>query len=256
MNVLFESLTVYLLVFTRMSGMILVNPLFARRNVPNGVRMILVLCLSILIAPTVNSTPIQGFTDIDFVLAVVLELLVGFVVGFVFQAFYYMLLLAGDYIDFVSGITMAKVFDPSSSIQMSVSGTFLTIFFMLYIFATDSHLELIRIFASSYRIVPLGAMRFNPEIGRFFIELISGLFVLALKVALPFIAAGITVEAAMGILMKIIPQITVFVINIQFKLLVGFGLLFLFAVPISSFIDNYIGIMFESMRNALAAAYT
>jgi flagellar biosynthetic protein FliR len=254
MNVLFEELTALLLVFARMSGMILFNPLLARRNVPTQLRMVFILSLSILIAPTLDTSRILSFSDIDYVLALFMELLTGLIAGFVFQLFYNMLLFAGDFLDFEFGISMARVFDPGSNIQMSISGTFLTVIFVLYIFATDSHLELIRIFASSYRIIPLGVSSVDPNIGMFFVDLFSGLFMLAIKVVLPFLVAQVTLEAAMGILMKLIPQITVFVINIQLKLLLGLGLLFLFAVPISRFLDNYLAVLFQSMSNALSAA--
>ena len=55
----------------------------------------------------------------------------------------------------------------------------------------------------------------------------------------------------MGVLMKLIPQIHVFVINIQLKMLLGILLLLLFAGPITSFLDNYIRLMFENMEGVL-----
>ncbi len=254
MSLLFEELTALLLVFVRMCGMILINPLFNRSNIPSQLRMAFILGLSILIAPALDSTRLLSFSDIDFVLAIFTELLCGFAVGFVFQLFYYMLLFAGDFLDYTLGISMSKVFDPGSNIQMSVSGTILSVMLILYLFATNGHLELIRIFASSYLVMPLGATTIDLNIGMFFIELFSGLFMLAVKLAIPFLVAQVTLEAAMGILMKIIPQIHVFVINIQFKLLLGLLLLILFATPISSFLDNYLGFLFDSMRSAAKAA--
>jgi len=253
-SLLFKDLAAMLLVFVRMCGMIAINPLFRRSNIPSMLRMAFILCLSILIAPAVDSSLLSSFTDVDYVLAIFMELLCGVAVGFVFQLFYYMLLFAGDFLDYSLGLSMSKVFDPGSSIQMSVSGTILSLLFVLYLFATNAHLELIRVFAASYQIVPVGAMTFNTNIGMFFIELFSGLFMLAVKVGLPFLVAQVTLEAAMGVLMKIIPQIHVFVLNIQMKLLLGLFLLFLFAAPISAFLDNYLGILFDSMRNALKAA--
>jgi flagellar biosynthetic protein FliR len=44
---------------------------------------------------------------------------------------------------------MAKVFDPGTSIQMSISGNIFSLLFVLFLFVTDSHLVLIRLFASS-----------------------------------------------------------------------------------------------------------
>lgn len=51
---------------------------------------------------------------------------------------------------------MAKVFDPGTSIQASMSGNLFNTMFLLYFFATDSHLLLIRIFIDSFRILPGG----------------------------------------------------------------------------------------------------
>ncbi len=79
---------------------------------------------------------------------------------------------------------------------------------------------------------------------------------MTIKAVLPFLVAEVTLEASMGILMKLIPQVTVFVINIQLKLLVGLGLLLLFAIPISRFVDNYILVLFRSLEEALRAAAT
>ena len=72
-----------------------------------------------------------------------------------------------------------------------------------------------------------------------------------LRLAIPFIVAHISLEAALGILMKIVPQIHVFVLNIQMKLILGLCLMFLFAAPIAGFVDNCMSILFSSYSNAL-----
>ena len=51
----------------------------------------------------------------------------------------------------------------------------------------------------------------------------------------------------MGVLMKLIPQIHIFVINLQVKIIAGILLMMLFAVPMGQFIDRYIGTLFEGM---------
>ncbi len=55
----------------------------------------------------------------------------------------------------------------------------------------------------------------------------------------------------MGVLMKLVPQIHVFVISVQFKILLGLLLMILFASPITAFLDNYMTLMFENMERAL-----
>ena len=72
-----------------------------------------------------------------------------------------------------------------------------------------------------------------------------------MQLALPFIAASFILEISMGLLMKIIPQINVFAIHFQFKVLLGLLLLFLFAEPTSLFLREYINTLFVSMQNLL-----
>lgn len=243
----------WLLVFARMGGLLGMNPLFARRNVPAPVRAGLTFLLTALIAPGITVTGLAAENSLELAVGMVGELLVGFCCGYVFQIFYYMLFFAGDLMDTHFGMSMAKVFDPGTSIQMSVSGTFLNILFLLYIFSTDSHLLLIRIFADSFQVLPAGAFSFSQESARFFIDLFVSTFSLALRLVLPFMAAEFVLELSMGVLMKLIPQIHIFVINIQFKMLLGLILLLAFAGPVASFVDNYMLLMLQNLQYAFSA---
>lgn len=243
--------TVYLLVFARMGGMILLNPLFSRKNLPSRVKIGLVLALTLLLAPVVDVTPIADYGTWELVEGVVRELLLGFVCSLLFQAFYYMLFFVGDIMDTQMGMSMAKVFDPGSNIQASISGNFFSILFMLLIFATDSHLLLLRIFGTSYQIIPLGAAGISMDIANYMLTIFISAFSLALRLALPFVAVEFTLEVSMGVLMKLIPQIHVFVINIQLKMLIGIFMLIAFAQPICIFLDNYGAILFRKMEEAL-----
>ena len=243
----------WLLVFARMGGLLGMNPLLARRNVPAMVRTGLTFLLTALIAPGVTVTGLAAENSLSLALGMMKELFVGFACGFVFQIFYYMLLFAGDMMDTNFGMSMAKVFDPGTSIQMSVSGNMITTLFVLYIFVTNSHLLMIRIFAGSFQVLPAGAVTFSQETARFFLELFMAVFSMGLRLALPFIAAEFVLELSMGVLMKLIPQIHIFVINIQFKMILGLLLLLAFAGPVASFTDNYMRIMFENLQYAFSA---
>lgn len=241
----------YMLVFVRLIGMFAFSPLFSRRNAPNMVRIGLTLVLTLLIAPTTYLDPALVANTFDIVAAIVKELLIGLVCGFVFQIYHYMLLFIGDVLDTQFGMSMAKVFDPGTNIQMSITGNFLNILFMLYIFATDSHLVMIQIFATSFDIVSLGTATLSSSIATSMIELFLATFSLAFRLAIPFIATEFILEISMGVLMKLIPQIHVFVINIQLKMLLGIFLLLAFAGPISSFVDNYMRLMLEHIGNVI-----
>lgn len=246
-----QSGQVYLLVFVRLGGMIGFNPLLARRNMPAMARVGLILTLTLLLAPQLIPAWSPPLGSLDLVMTMIRELMLGLVLGFVFQMFYYLLFFVGDLMDTQFGMSMAKVFDPGTNVQMSISGNLLTIVFCLYLFATDSHLLLIQIFAQSFAIIPPGGFMVTAQTATVVLELFIAVFNLVMRLAIPFIAAQMILELSMGVLMKLIPQIHVFVINIQFKMLLGILLLLLFAGPITSFLGNYMGLMFENIQGVL-----
>jgi flagellar biosynthetic protein FliR len=58
-------------------------------------------------------------------------------------------------------------------------------------------------------------------------------------------------EIAVGTMMKAVPQIDIFVVNIQLKMLLGVLMIFLTFGPMSEFIEKVITAMFKGMQTAL-----
>lgn len=249
---LIDNIDIYVLVFARIAGIFLLNPVISKSNIPATVRAALVLCITVLITPVIE-IPV-GFEagTFDFLLNLAKEIAIGFLFGYVFNIFYYMLMSAGDLLDTNFGFAMAKVFDPATNIQSAVTSNILHLLFILYFFITDCHLTLLSVTISSFDILPIGFEGFALDsAAAYAIDLFGRIFVLAMKLAIPFIAAEFLLEISMGILMKLIPQIHVFVIDFQLRILFAIALLFILASPIAAFIDNYILMLFDELKNAL-----
>lgn len=75
---------------------------------------------------------------------------------------------------------------------------------------------------------------------------------LGIKLCMPILAAELMGQVGMGILMKVIPQINVFAINIELKVLVGTTLLFLLISPFSEFILEFENDMLGQIQLAFA----
>ena len=248
----FYNLTAYLLVFCRMTGVILFNPLLSRRNIPTRFSIALCLGLAILIAPGVAHTMGPMGRNLQLVGGIAAEFLVGFVWGLIFQLFYYMLFMVGDAIDMGLGLPMAKVFDRNTNVQMSLSGNIFNLLFVLFLFTSNSHIALLRLATASFQVVGLGGAVLSQNLNGFMVDVFLQTVSLALRLTLPFLAATFTVEVIMGVLMKLVPQINVFSIHFQVKVVMGLILLYAFTVPVSSFMDGYIAIMFQKMEDALS----
>ncbi len=249
LSILFNYIDVYILVMVRLAGMIAFNPLFSRRGVPAMVRAGLVVFLTLLVAPTLPAAAVSSMDGIVFTLAMVKELLLGIAYGYIFQVFYYMLYFVGDSMDMEFGISMAKTFDPGTSIQTSVSSTLLSFLFVMYFFGSGSHLALIHLYATSFQHIPLGVPGLGTSVYAFILELFVGVFNLSLRILAPFLVAEFILQAAMGILMRFVPQISIFVINFPMKILLAFILLYAFAPYMGNFIDGYVDVMFTGFKD-------
>jgi len=80
------------------------------------------------------------------------------------------------------------------------------------------------------------------------VDMFSLILVYAVKMALPILAAELITEIAVGLVMRAVPQIDVFVINIQFKVILGFIIIIIMAPPLASFLEKLILLMFDNIN--------
>lgn len=240
-----------ILIFARVAGIFSFNPIFSRRNMPSFVKIGASLALAIFISSILPEQPVEYATLSSFAVALLLEIFVGIVLGFLTQLFMSTMLVAGDVMDTQSGLGMAKIYDPSSGVQMPLFGSITTYMFILYFFVTNAHLAYIKLFVLSYEIIPIGFSSINTNVGMVIVEYFATILTLSMKLALPMIVAQLLLEFSMGVLMKAVPQIQVMAVNIQIKLMFALILLFLLCVPMSNFLDRYIGIMLESLEGII-----
>ena len=231
-----SSLTLFLLITARMSGCILFNPLLGRRGIPGLVKggFILMLSLSAFaLTPLPEQVP---DTLLTLALTFLLELFLGYVLGLAVNLFFYIPLMAGSVIDMQMGLSMASTYDPASGIQVTATSTLFNVLMSLLFFAANGHHTLIRIFLASGRVVPFGRVALGEDLYGALIEMFIDCTILGVKLCMPILAAELMGQVGMGILMKAIPQINVFAINIELKVIIGLLLTFLFLIPISEFL--------------------
>lgn len=231
-----QELTLFLYIVARVSGFILFNPLLSRSNVPTLFRAGLILVLSAFMMSLTSRTVEMPTGILAFSVGVLAELLLGYLLGLIVHFFLYIPQLAGQIIDTQMGMTMNQIYDAGSNSNLSVSGIFLNALLVLLFFAANGHHTLFRILLTSDALVPIGAVAFDRTVVvNALLELFVECTVLAVKLSLPILGAELLGQVGMGILMKMIPQINVFSINIELKVLIGLILLFLLIAPFSEF---------------------
>lgn len=231
-----SELTLFLYILARISGFILFNPLLGRRNIPGPFRSGMILVFSVFVITTTQQTAPVPVGTAELAIRILLELGLGFVLGMVVNFFFYIPQLAGSTIDMQMGMTMNQMYDAGAQANMSVTGVLLNVMMTLLFFAGNGHHTLIRIFLTSGDLVSFGAVSLGTDLYQSALELFVECTILGVKLCMPLLAAELVAQLGMGILMKVIPQINVFSINIELKVIIGLLLLLLLTAPFSEFL--------------------
>ena len=245
------ELNLFFVILARMSGFVLFNPILGRQGIPNLAKSGLIMVLSVTAASMTEYRPPVPETVLETAVIFLLEIALGYILGLTVNIFFYVPLLGGETIDSQMGMSMGKTYDPASQSSVSVSATLFNVLMMLLFFAANGHHTLLRIMLCSGRVVPFGQVAFGPELYAAVVELFLDCVLMSIKLCMPVLAAELLGQVGMGILMKVIPQINVFAINIELKVIIGLSLLLVLMAPFSEFLLEAESTMLRALRSLL-----
>ena len=235
-----------------MTGVIFFNPIFGRRNIPGIVKVGLAMGIALSATYDLLYVSLVDYNAMEMMLSMFKEFAVGFTMGFVVHLFLSIFHIGGGVMDLQMGLSMASLYDPTTNSQISITGNILTAMFTLLFFITNSHMTLLAIAVKSFDAIPIGFEAISPEIGIFIIELFGFILVYAVQLALPVIVTQIIVEVAVGILMRVVPNINVFVVNLQVKLAVGIIVILSIIPVLVKYLEKLNMIMLTNIQDGLA----
>lgn len=246
-----QEFMLFSLILMRMSGFIFLNPVLGRRNIPSIAKTGMALALTILIYFVAEGTELNIGSPLEFGLLLLKEFVIGYFLGFVMVLFEFAVTYAGSIADFMMGLSMSTVYDAQNGIQVALTGNILQIYFILLFFAVDGHLALMNILVTSADIVPYGQIAIGSEVTQAVIEIFCRCVELAVKLVFPLIAIELLMDIGTGILMKIIPQINLFVLSIQMRVILGIIMMLVLISPIGDFLGDLIGEMMRAVQHML-----
>ncbi len=241
-------LTLFSLILMRMSGFILFNPILGRRNIPAIVKAGFIFILTLLVYSSSGGDAFDIESPVEYAFLLLKEFGAGYVIGYVVELFFMVITFGGFVIDFQMGLSMANVYDPQSNAQIPVTGSLFQAYYMLLFFALDGHLALMRILLTSAEIVPYGGILITQTLAQRIIDIFLECIGMGIKFAMPIIAAEFLMEIGVGIMNKVVPQVSIFVINIQLKIIVGLMLLIILFSPMGEYVNLIITEMINTVR--------
>jgi flagellar biosynthetic protein FliR len=233
---------VYMLVFARTGAMVMLLPgIGGGAGVPPRVRLFLALGISLALTPELSHLyPVQTPANV-FALGVMIgqEVVAGLLVGAMAQIIMSSLAVAGSLMATQMGLAYAQQVDPMMGGQSTAVTTFFTLLGTVLIFATNLHHLAIGAIQGSYTLLPPGAPLPTGDMAELTVRLVSGSFLLGVQLAAPFLILGFAVNAAMGLLARMMPQLQVFFIAAPINIISGFLLMALIISAMMTLFLNY-----------------
>jgi len=211
------------LALVRISGVVLFAPFFSSNALPVRTKAVFVLAVAYLLAPVVASLP-SARAEVTFT-AILGELAVGLVYGLSLALLNEMLLFAGQIAGVQFSFSLVNLMDPSSPIETPLLGEIFQLMGTLVLLAAGLDRILLASLVRSFRAVPLGTYALAPVTGLAIVRAAGGVFVAALELAAPVLAATMLVEIAVALMGRLSPQLPVMNLTVPMKTLTGFVVL-------------------------------
>ena len=214
-------------------------PVFNSRNIPVLFKAGLSISISIVLFPILKLDDTPFLVDvIPFGIGIICEIVLGVIIGLSVRMVFAGFQLAGQLSGFQMGFAIARVLDPVTSTQGSIIAQLNNLIAILIFLAINAHHWFLRALVESFRLVPLFGFQFSNSLMDQLIRLAGNMFVIAIKVGAPVIAALLLTSIALGLVVRTVPQMNIFIVAMPLKIFVG--LMFLaFSFPyMSSFLKE------------------
>ena len=216
----------FILVFFRISGILVFAPFFNHSAFSTPLRITLALVISFITFPLLA---IQAFTPptaaIELILAVARELMVGLVIGFAAQLIFVGIQFAGELISTEMGYGLARLVDPTFNEQSTVVSQLYNLFALMIFVSLGGHYFFIRAAIQTFDFVPLAGFHYSTNLGSYLFRLFGNVFVIGLRIGAPVIISLFVTTVAMGLVSRAIPQMNIFMISPPLKIIAGLVML-------------------------------
>lgn len=244
----YQELELFIVVLMRVASFIFVAPFFSMTNTPSRVRVALSLFITIIIFHVIPHDPLNYSTLTEYTIIVLKEVVTGLIIGLGCNLCLMIVNFAGHIADMEVGLSMVSLFDPATRQSTSITGVFYNYTIILMLIISGMHTYLIRAFTETYTLIPINGQVFHSN------KLLAGMLaflvdyvVIGFRICLPIFATMIILNAILGVLAKVSPQLNMFAVGMQIKVLVGLGILFLSSIMLPD-AANYI---FEQMKHMM-----
>lgn len=221
-----------MLAAVRVTAFLVVAPPFSFNGIPARIKAMLAIGLAIAMAPRVTTDYVPLETG-PFIWALLMQLFIGFFLGFLVMLTFAAVQSAGNLVDLFGGFQMAQAFDPQAMLNGAQFTRFFHLAALALLFATDGYQMILAGLMRTFEVIPVTA----SIDGVITVEALAGgltqMFLAALQIAGPLIVILFLADVGLGLLTRVAPALNAFALGFPLKILltVSFASIIFLALP-------------------------
>lgn len=216
----YPAITAMSLAMARCLGLVMISPVFNRLGITGLLRTLIAMVFAVPVVPMLLPEVMNAHSQMSYRLvgALMIEMVVGMVLGAIYGVPVWAAEAAGELIDLQRGSTMAQLVDPLSASESGVSATLLSVVMVTLFFLAGGLFIMLRGLYDSYAIWPVGG--FFPVmdgLGAAVLSLLDDMLRLAVVLIAPLMIAILVSDIVLAYLARMAPSLHVFDLSMPVK---------------------------------------
>lgn len=217
---------VFVLVLTRVSGMMVLAPVWGSSAIPARVRAFLAIGISLIISPLMWHTPLDDPGSLLNLLVLVgYEFAVGLSLGLAVTIYFVALELAGQVMGQMSGMSLAEVVSPTFDTNVPVFSEFLNLLMLSIFVITGGHQYLLDALLQIFQQMPPGTAYIPASLMEALTDITTFSFTMGLRMAAPIMVALLLSLVITGLISRTLPQLNILAVGFSINSTVMLGAL-------------------------------
>ncbi|MBP5198092.1 MAG: flagellar biosynthetic protein FliR [Lachnospiraceae bacterium] len=219
----------FLLVLVRISTFVFVAPFFSMSNTPARVRIAISFFTAILLYGTLSPADMPASDSVlQYAIVVLREAMTGLLIGFGTNMCTSIVSVTGAIADMETGLSMATLYDPATRQNTSITGVLYQYAVTMMLIASGMYRYLFGALADTFVLIPVNGAVFHADsLLENVIVFMSDYILIGFRIVLPIFCVMILLNSILGVLAKVAPQMNMFAVGMQIKIIVGLGTMFL-----------------------------
>lgn len=212
-----------LLSSVRMAAFVVIAPPFSYRAFPGRIKAMLAIGLGVAVSPQVVPNYVSG-TDAEFFGALVMELLVGMLLGFLVYVAFAAVQSAGNLIDSFGGFQLAQAYDPGTMINGAQFSRLFHMTAVALLLASGAYQLILGGLFRTFDAIPLGGGINMAMSADLIVTAVTQMFLASVQIAGPLLIVLFLADAGLGLLSRVAPALNAFALGFPLKIFLTLAL--------------------------------